>query len=338
VIGEAGYVYVYLSNDNYEMNHQDVEVYFDDFMVEHVKSPVIQSEDFYPFGLTFNSYSRENSLANPFKFNGIEEQDELGLNVLQAAFRTNDPTTGRWWQIDPKAVEWESPYSAMGNNPILNSDPLGDTTSVYSMKGELMSTINDSHANQVHFVKSALDRNEDESDDDYATRVRAGSTAFMGANTASDMQMISGMSNALGVEIGFLGSIGEDREIRLGALPPDGSNKVDEISIVGFKDQMSKADRGDKATSDFMDNVFMAGHTHPDKAIKKYPGESEDNKDKRLSTPSGYISGSGKTDYYPILGGGTPGMVLTGKSFSLYPANGVATDFQRHKVKSLRSK
>jgi hypothetical protein len=28
------------------------EVYFDDFKVEHVKSPVISSQDYYPFGLT----------------------------------------------------------------------------------------------------------------------------------------------------------------------------------------------------------------------------------------------------------------------------------------------
>src|SRR3954470_1590380 len=55
------------------------EVYFDDFKVEHVKSPVIQSEDFYPFGLTFNSYQRENSTPNPLQFNGKEQQDELSL-------------------------------------------------------------------------------------------------------------------------------------------------------------------------------------------------------------------------------------------------------------------
>jgi len=57
------------------------EVYFDDFKVEHVKSPVIQSQDYYPFGLRYNSYSRENSLMNRNKlFQGQEHIDDLGLN------------------------------------------------------------------------------------------------------------------------------------------------------------------------------------------------------------------------------------------------------------------
>jgi hypothetical protein len=59
-----------------------VEVYFDDFKVEHVKSPVVSSQDYYPFGLTFNSHNRENSLVNQYQYNGKETQDELNLGWL----------------------------------------------------------------------------------------------------------------------------------------------------------------------------------------------------------------------------------------------------------------
>ena len=56
VVREAGYMYIYLSNEGEEL----VDVFFDDLKVEHVKSPVIQTNDYYPLGLTFTSYQREN--------------------------------------------------------------------------------------------------------------------------------------------------------------------------------------------------------------------------------------------------------------------------------------
>src|SRR5690606_38603517 len=36
------------------------------------------------------------------------------------------PRTARRWNIDPVMKPWESPYSVLGGNPILNIDPLGD--------------------------------------------------------------------------------------------------------------------------------------------------------------------------------------------------------------------
>jgi hypothetical protein len=47
----------------------DVNIYFDNFKVEQINSPVVQTEDFYPFGLTFNEYSREGSLQNKYLYN-----------------------------------------------------------------------------------------------------------------------------------------------------------------------------------------------------------------------------------------------------------------------------
>src|SRR5690606_29352640 len=106
---QAGYVYVYLSNEE----DSPLEVFFDDFKVEHVKSAVVQMDDYYPFGLTFNSYQRENTLQNKYLYNQgtgdkkflTERIFDLGLNVDFTKYRTYDPATGRWWQIDPLASQ-----------------------------------------------------------------------------------------------------------------------------------------------------------------------------------------------------------------------------------------
>ncbi|MBS1506688.1 MAG: hypothetical protein JSS79_08585, partial [Bacteroidetes bacterium] len=50
IITQPGYLYTYLSNEE----PSPKEVYFDDFKVQQIKSPVVQQEDFYPFGLSFN--------------------------------------------------------------------------------------------------------------------------------------------------------------------------------------------------------------------------------------------------------------------------------------------
>jgi hypothetical protein len=80
VIKKPGYVYIYLSNDNAALGGSPVEVYFDDFNVEHTKSPVVQADEYYPFGYTFSSYRRENSLLNRYQYNGKELQIALDPN------------------------------------------------------------------------------------------------------------------------------------------------------------------------------------------------------------------------------------------------------------------
>ena len=129
-IKETGYVYLYLSNEN----ETPVEVYFDDFNVEHTKSPVVQADEYYPFGLTFNSYSKENSLRNRYLYNnGAERLDELDLNIDATRYRIYDAAIDRWWQVDPLADEGDllslTPYNYSFNNPVRYNDPEGDCPS-----------------------------------------------------------------------------------------------------------------------------------------------------------------------------------------------------------------
>src|SRR5690606_6902583 len=87
VVREAGYMYIYISNEGEEL----VDVFFDDLKVTHVKSPVIETNDYYPFGLTFNSYQRENSTPNLYQYNGKELISELGLEDYDYGARRYDP-------------------------------------------------------------------------------------------------------------------------------------------------------------------------------------------------------------------------------------------------------
>lgn len=88
----------------------------------------MQADDYYPFGLTFNSYSRENSVPNMYQYNGKEEQDELSLGWLDYGARMYMAEIGRWNRPDRFALVYSSfsPYHYAGNNPVYFFDINGD--------------------------------------------------------------------------------------------------------------------------------------------------------------------------------------------------------------------
>lgn len=121
-VGKKGYLYIYVANET-----QGDKVWFDDMTITQFEHPVVQSDDYYPFGLAFNSYS--SGVENDFLYKGgAERQDELDLNVDFTRYRMGDPAMGRWWQVDPLSdamVEW-IPYDYSFNNPIRYNDAEGD--------------------------------------------------------------------------------------------------------------------------------------------------------------------------------------------------------------------
>ena len=122
---KSGYLYVFCSNES----NQDV--YFDNLQVQQVRSPLIDEKSYYPQGLAMyalnsHAYGRTN---NNYGYQGKEMQssefyDGSGLDEYDFEARYYDPQLSRWHNQDP-ANQFASPYSAMGNNCVINTDPDG---------------------------------------------------------------------------------------------------------------------------------------------------------------------------------------------------------------------
>jgi RHS repeat-associated protein len=131
VITKDGYAYIYFSNES------NTVVYFDNFQLTHVRGPLLETTDYYPFGLTMAAVSasamKTPYAPNKYRFNGKELQnqefnDGSGLQEYDFGGRMQDPQLGRWWVLDPKAdlLEMSSPYAYCYNNPLAYKDPDGE--------------------------------------------------------------------------------------------------------------------------------------------------------------------------------------------------------------------
>jgi RHS repeat-associated protein len=111
-------------------------------MITVYAEALFQSEGVYPFGLTFNSFNRENSLSNQFEYNGKETQDELNLGWMDYGARMYMPEIGRWMAVDPLSDlsrRW-SPYTYCYNSPLLFVDPDGMFGDFYDQQGNKLGT------------------------------------------------------------------------------------------------------------------------------------------------------------------------------------------------------
>jgi RHS repeat-associated protein len=91
---------------------------------------LVQVTNYYPYGLDYRSddpvtlFSYLYGTKDNYLFNGKELQD--GTEMYDFGARNYDPKTGRWNAPDPASqLLDQSPYLAMGNNPVLYTDPDG---------------------------------------------------------------------------------------------------------------------------------------------------------------------------------------------------------------------
>jgi len=160
-------------------------------------------DNYYPFGLTFNSYSRENSVPNKYQYNGKENISDLGINWDDFGARMYMPEIGRWGVIDPLADKMRrfSPYNYAFDNPIrfIDSDGMapGD---FYNEQGEYLGTdgIDDKKVYQTTDEAYNEHVNEtgcEESGPDYDGLKNDTSTDYLGQTNEFGLIQLTGMGN-----------------------------------------------------------------------------------------------------------------------------------------------
>jgi RHS repeat-associated protein len=122
VADEAGYFYIYLSNDS----QTGSEAFFDDFSIQTLESYIVQQTDYYPYGLISKNWTRQGEKATKDLFQGKTYDDLTKWYDFHA--RQYDAALGRWFGADPQAgvMPYNSPYVAMMNNPVTYTDPDGE--------------------------------------------------------------------------------------------------------------------------------------------------------------------------------------------------------------------
>lgn len=128
VVQKSGYLYVYVSNES------NMNVYFDDVVVNHKSGPVLEVTNYRAFGTEITTLSAKafGKTENKYKYNGKELQskefsDGSGIDEYDYGARHYDPFLGRWMVVDPLAEKdrrW-SPYRYAYDNPLRFIDPDG---------------------------------------------------------------------------------------------------------------------------------------------------------------------------------------------------------------------
>lgn len=101
-------------------------------VVANSSGAMIQKTHYYPFGMAFAESTDQGK--QPYKYNGKEFDQMHGLNLYDYSARYMEPTLGRFTTVDPLAEKYYSvsPYVYCMDNPLIYTDPSGDSVRVYT--------------------------------------------------------------------------------------------------------------------------------------------------------------------------------------------------------------
>jgi RHS repeat-associated protein len=150
-------------------------------------------------GISSTWFKGANYFENKKKYQQYEFNEDLDVNVFESFYRSHDPQTGRFMQLDPKPIfEMEGLYNAMGNNPISNIDILGDITFYYNSEGTLLRSQDDGKEYATITVVADENLNKFYQAEGIIDIINAVSKFLTGENLISD-KVVAGLLSTTGI-------------------------------------------------------------------------------------------------------------------------------------------
>ena len=126
------------------------------------RADIATATDYYAFGQpmpTRDYKAAWSSTEYRYGMNTQEESPEIQAFHTTALYWEYDSRIGRRWNVDPVVKPWESPYMCFGDNPIMGSDVLGNTTNDWVEKdGKITWKDNVTSANDKDLKKGEIYR------------------------------------------------------------------------------------------------------------------------------------------------------------------------------------
>lgn len=225
---------------------------------------ILEENHYYPYGMKHGNYNADlnafkkdtsgqvvisnNGLAidliNKYKFNGIEYQDELGLNLYDMDMRDYDPATGRWLGIDPVVHYSQSPYNAFDSNPISFADPSGADAGYTIMWQANQAYLNNSLGSSSNWGQSAVGGSFVDSVEN-GIGAAWGDGGLLATNTITDRSEINSIIGYYARQSGFSG---------FSYVYKDAQSGMDDKGAVGFY-QYKKSGSGIDSWGNFNQNI-----------------------------------------------------------------------------------
>lgn len=157
----SAYRYVFQYRDHLG----DIRLSYSDLDLNGAIDPnteIIEEKNYYPFGLEHKGYNNVvNGVENPYKYQGKEHEEELGLNTYDFGWRNFDPAIARWMVIDPLAERRYdlTPYNFVQNSPMFRIDPDGLTDFTLNKKTGEVAQVGDANDDPDRILKTDSDGN-----------------------------------------------------------------------------------------------------------------------------------------------------------------------------------